>query len=54
VSNAVSALLADAIPGANFADPASFVDPELPADPEADLPAGTRDANPPTVNGIES
>ena len=54
VSNAVSALLADAIPGANFADPASFVDHELPADQEADPPAGTRDANPPTVNGIES
>jgi hypothetical protein len=47
-------LLADAIPGANFADPASFVDPEGLADPEANLPAGTQDANPPTVDGIES
>ena len=54
VSSAVSAMLADAIPGANFVDPLGFVDPEVLADPEADVPAVTQDANPPTVNGTES
>jgi hypothetical protein len=54
VSSAVSAMLADAIPGANFIDPLGFVDPEILADPEADVPAVTQDANQPTVNGTES
>ncbi len=39
VSSAVSAMLADAIPGANFADPQGFVDPDALPDPEAGVPA---------------
>src|ERR1019366_6795652 len=54
VSNAVSTMLAGAIPGANFIDPLGFVDPEVLADPEADVPDVTQDANPPTVSRTES
>ncbi len=50
VSSAVSAMLADAIPGANFADPTGFVDPEVLGDPEASI----QDASPARVNGTEA
>jgi regulator of protease activity HflC (stomatin/prohibitin superfamily) len=54
VSSAVSAMLADAIPGANFADPQGFVDPDALPDSETGVPADTRDPDPPTVNGTEA
>jgi regulator of protease activity HflC (stomatin/prohibitin superfamily) len=47
VSSAVTALLADAIPGANFADPSGFVDPDVLADPHGQA----QSADPPAVNG---
>ncbi len=48
-SNAVSALLADAIPGANFADPVAFVDPDVPADAEAARPVPRTLTHPPST-----
>jgi regulator of protease activity HflC (stomatin/prohibitin superfamily) len=54
ISSAVSAMLADAIPGANFADPQGFVDPDALSDPGADVPVDTRDPGPPTVSGTEA
>jgi regulator of protease activity HflC (stomatin/prohibitin superfamily) len=50
VSSAVSAMLADAIPGANFVDPLGFVDPEVLGDPEAAI----QDAGSAGVNGTEA
>jgi regulator of protease activity HflC (stomatin/prohibitin superfamily) len=50
VSSAVSAMLADAIPGANFVDPLGFVDPEVLGDPEAAI----QDAGSVGVNGTEA
>jgi regulator of protease activity HflC (stomatin/prohibitin superfamily) len=50
VSSAVSAMLADAIPGANFIDPLGFVDPEVLGDPEAAI----QDAGSAGVNGTEA
>jgi regulator of protease activity HflC (stomatin/prohibitin superfamily) len=50
VSSAVSAMLADAIPGANFVDPLGFVDPEVLGDPEAAI----QDTGSAGVNGTEA
>jgi regulator of protease activity HflC (stomatin/prohibitin superfamily) len=51
VTDTVSAILAAAIPGANFADPLGS--PDL-ASPETYGPAVTQDADPPAVNGTET
>jgi hypothetical protein len=49
--DAVSAMLAAAIPGANFVDPLSSADP---AGAETDVPAVTPEADPSAVNGTEA
>jgi len=57
VSDALSAMLAAAIPGANFADPANFTDPLGSigsAGSEADISHGTHDVDLPPANGAES
>ena len=51
VSDAVSAMLAAAIPGGNFGDPLGSVDPVPAAE---DISAGTRDADLPMTNGTEA
>ncbi len=51
VSDTVAAMLAAAIPGANFADPLGSADP---ASSETHGPTVTQDADPPAVNGAEA
>jgi regulator of protease activity HflC (stomatin/prohibitin superfamily) len=51
LSDTVSAILAVAIPGANFTDPLGSADL---ASPETRGPAVTHDADPPAVNGTET
>ncbi len=51
VSDAVSAMLAAAIPGGNFGDPLGSVDPAPAAE---DVSAGTRDVDLPMANGTEA
>jgi regulator of protease activity HflC (stomatin/prohibitin superfamily) len=50
-ADALSAMLATAIPGTSFADPLGSMDP---AGPEADLTAATQDGDPPSANGSEA
>jgi len=50
-ADALSAMLAAAIPGTSFMDPLRSVDP---AGPEAEAPAATQDSDPPAANGSEA
>jgi regulator of protease activity HflC (stomatin/prohibitin superfamily) len=50
-ADALSAMLAAAIPGTSFADPLGSVDP---AGPEAEVSAATQDSDPPSANGSEA
>ena len=50
-ADALSAMLATAIPGTSFADPLGSIDP---GGPEADVAAATPDGDPPSTNGIEA
>ncbi|MDQ2811744.1 MAG: SPFH domain-containing protein [Actinomycetota bacterium] len=54
VSDVVSAMLASAIPGANFVDPQDFVDPLDSVDPAGSATDIPHQADPPAVNATET
>jgi SPFH domain/Band 7 family protein len=56
VSDAVSAMLTAAIPGASFADPLGAIDYPAADGPQAqaDVPAADQEADPPSANGSEA
>jgi regulator of protease activity HflC (stomatin/prohibitin superfamily) len=56
VSDAVSAMLAAAIPGASFGDPLGAIDRPAAEGPQAqaDVPAAAQEADPPSANGSEA
>ena len=49
-ADALSAMLAAAVPGTSFVDPLGSIDP---ASPAADVPAATQDSDPTSANGSE-
>ncbi len=50
-ADALSTMLAAAVPGTSFVDPLASIDP---ADPGAEVPAATQDGDPPSANGSEA
>jgi regulator of protease activity HflC (stomatin/prohibitin superfamily) len=50
-ADALSAMLASAMPGTNYVDPLGSIDPVV---PEADVSAATQDSDPSTANGSEA
>jgi regulator of protease activity HflC (stomatin/prohibitin superfamily) len=50
-ADALSAMLAAAVPGTSFVDPLGSIDP---AGPAAEVPAATQDSDPPSANGSDA